>query len=292
MLISGWSGWGAGRLRLLGRLLLPLVVALCGVLVGFHLFFPSAALKERLLQTLQRQLPPGATVTVAKVTAVFPLRLSLDNLVIGGLSGPLPEVSFAHLGLSPTLASLFGSPGVTVAGRGPLGRFSGRLQRDGQVQLRLEEGRFGLIMPEWPQVRLSGELTALDFSGRLPPGPQSSLQLQVDAEGLTLNGLERFGLATQTLPLGALQLRIEGAGNSLQLRLLTLTGGVVELRGSGELLVQSTLPASRIDLALQLHLAEQVDPALRSLLDLAAPATADGDYRLRLRGPLRAPALN
>lgn len=276
----------------LPQLLWPLLTALLGVLLGFHLFFPDAALTGWLQSRAQRQLPAGATLTVRHGTLAFPLRLALDDLELLNDKAGWPPLRLQRLALMPTWSTLLGSPGVRFSGNGPLGTFTGFFQHDGEVAFDLRDGTLALTLPQQSQLQLDGTLNRLQLAGRLPVGPQSTLQVRAAAGNLVLHGVKRFGLADDALALGHLQLQVEGAGRSLQLRELQLAGGVAELQASGELLLQPTLPASRVDLSLQLRPAANIDPALRGLLELAGAPEADGSYLWRLRGSLAAPKLN
>jgi type II secretion system protein N len=272
--------------------LLPLLVGLAGFLVGIHLFFPAAALRMRLLAEVQNRLPPGMTLTLQQLELNFPLRLGLDGVTLQtGLDG-MPSVAFEQVELRPTWATLLGDPGLVIDAHGADGRLAGVVSLSGSVVLQLIDGRFELAFPPPSRLQVKGGGLAAVLAGRFPLGPQSTLRATLQLDQLLLRGGEGLGLATADLPLGHLQLEVEGTGRSLQVRTLTLAGGAVQVEGKGELLAQASLAASRIDLALQLRLADGGDPALRGLFDLLGTPQADGLYRFRLHGPLAKPALN
>gem|GEM_PF-7077938 len=287
----GWLTFGKGGWATFGRQgLLPLAAVLIGFLAGVHLFFPTTAVLARLQAEVANRLPPGVTVELPQLTLRFPLRFCFDGVVVQtGVVGMAPVI-FDRIELRPTLATLLARPGVRVDARGANGRLAGEIAFSGAVDLQLTDGRFDLPMPP-SQLRLSGEIPKATLSGFFPLGPQSSLQARLNLNQLILHGGQGLGLAAAELPLGHLDANIDGAGRRLQLRQATLAGGAVQLEATGEILAQTSLPASRIDLALQLRLPAESDPALRGLFDLLGTPAADGLYRLRLQGPLANPTL-
>jgi len=291
MQLKWWPTLSLGRFGIILRgVVAPLLLALFGFLLGLQLFFPDDVLRERLQAEANRQLPPGATLKLQQAELSFPFGVRLDGVRVRPGEG-LPELAFERIDLAPTFATLFGSPGVRLSAAGSLGQINGRFDRDGEVALQIEDGQLDLVLPQLPKLRLHGKLARVSLQGRLPLGPQSTLHATLRLSELALEGGESLGLAAATLPLGQLQLGVDGAGRSLTLRECSLSGGAVQIDCRGEVLAQNTPAASRIDLNLQIRPAA-ADGGLRNLLELIGPPAADNSWALHLRGPLLAPTLN
>ncbi|NIQ97369.1 MAG: type II secretion system protein GspN, partial [Desulfuromonadales bacterium] len=150
--------------RLRGRrwraALLALAVLLLGFALGFRLFFPVDALRQRLEGELARQ--SGARVELKRLSLGLPLSLALHDLLIDSRRPGVPPLRFDRLEVSPGWLSLFtGDPQIDVAGEVYAGELYLSMAHSGRFDLELGAVQFEHL----PPVRL-GE-TPVDLAGTL-----------------------------------------------------------------------------------------------------------------------------
>ena len=160
-----------------------------------------------------------------------------------------------------------------------------------EVDLHLRDGRFNQPLPGMENIVLSGVISSVDVVGAMQGGEDQPLRIEAAIDDLLLTGGEQLGLGQNELPFGQLSLDLAGAGRSLQINQLSLSGGVVKMSGAGKIIIQQPFAASRLDLKLNLRPEASADSGLRTLLELIGPVGKDGSHLIQLRGRLLAPQL-
>ena len=283
-----WQQFLSGELLL--TLLMLLVFKLC-FLFGFFASFPDTVLHDRVLSEVNRLLPVGNRLEAQTVELGFPLQLQIDHARLIMKSAPLPGLTFETVALSPTLSTLIGQPGLNISAGSELGLLEGTVSGSGAVDLHLREGRFDFPAPEIPALRLAGAVTSLDLVGQLRVEKNEPLEFAAVVDELVLSGAKQLGLSQNVITLGSLSASLSGTGRTLQIKQLSLIGGVVTVTGKGRVVLQQPFSASRLDLKLNLKPEASADSGLRTLMELLGPKGKDGSHTLQLRGRLLAPQL-
>lgn len=283
-----WLQFKAGKSSLLLQsALVVFVVGLC-FLLGFFSSFPDTVLRDRLSSEVNRVLPAGHRLEMDTAALVFPLKLKLSDTRLIMAAAPIPELAMKSVELAPTFSSLIGRPGLEIYSQTDYGLIEGRIMSSGLVDLHISEGRFDLPLPELDQLSLSGALSSVDLVGQLQIEKDEPLQLNLVMNDLLLTGSRQLGVREDELPLGQLSVSLAGTGRTLQVEQLALNGGALIVTGSGRLLLQQPLSASRLELNLQIKPAANAGDDLRTLLGLLGPMSKDGSHTLQLRGRLLA----
>jgi type II secretion system protein N len=273
---KGWRGArNQARLALAGT-----AVFLLALLLGIHLFFPTAAVQRWLGREIEART--SATVQFTKMSLRPFFTLSDNNVAVtfdksGGRSFILDE-----LRLKPLWSSLIsGDPGISVQAALLQGRLDATLRRSGDLTLHAT----GIKLTDFPvhqesRTLLSGTIVKGDLQGSFPArkGTETRLSLEIDSSSLTVLG--------QPLPLGKIALEGSGQGNNLRITTLSASGGELIIAGTGNLLLGTSAATSRISLDVSLRPAPSAPPALAALLDLSGKRQADNSYRLQLNGVL------
>jgi type II secretion system protein N len=269
-----------------GSLLFPVFF-----LLGFFISFPDSVLHERVVAEVNRQLPAGNRFAAKAIRFEFPLRLQINQAHLELEASALSELDLAAVSLSPAFSTLLGRPGVIIHAESEFGILDGMLSRSGQVDLHLRDGKFEIPLPDLPQLKIGGILTAVDLVGQLQNDKNEQIRLQVSIDDLFLSGAEQFGLGQNRLSLGQFALDLSGTGRSLAIEQFSLSGGVVAVTGAGKVVTQQPIDSSRLDLKLSIRPESGADSGLRTLLELLAPPAKDGSHSVHLRGRLFAPQL-
>ncbi len=266
------------------------VIVLFGLssfVIGFTLFFPDAVLKRRLEYELNRNIP--GRVMIGHAAIGFPYDLRADEVRIRLNDPAIPAWRFASVRLRPHLASLVGKPGVNFTAREEAGVIHGSVTHAGALAVNIDNFPVTAPVQGFAQISLSGTIRQARVDTHLQPDPDKPSTIQLAAENLRVTGLDTAGLAIDQLPLGSLDLALDGTGRNLSLRKAVLSGGAIQAEASGSVRLGRTARATRLNLNLQLRPAAELDASLRSLFELVGSAAPNGARRLNIRGTLARP---
>jgi type II secretion system protein N len=284
-----WPQFREGKPSIKFLILPGLLLFIIFFLFGFFISFPDSVLHDRVVSEVNLQLPAGNSFAAKAIQLKFPLRLQIDQAHLELDISQLPRFDLSTVSLRPTFSTLLGQPGLNIHAESEFGILDGILSRSGQVDLHLRDGKFELALPDLPQLKIGGVITAVDLVGQLQSDKKEQIRLHVGLDELFLSGAEKFGLGQSSLPLGQLALELSGTGRSLAIEHLSLSGGVVAVTGAGKLVMQQPIDSSRLDLRLSVRPGTSADSGLRTLLELLGPLNKNGDHSVHLRGRLFAP---
>lgn len=279
----------AFRLRRVRFYLAAFGLLLAGFIAGFHLFFPAGTLRQRLEREIAGRTPLAAEIE--ETSLLFPLGLQASGIRLG--SGSPPDgLTVAELRLTPLWRQLAGSnPGLAFRARVLGGDVAGSWRKNGSIEATLQKLSFSApVGTVAAPLLLRGELDQGELSGAYPLAAANT-RLALHFDRMELSGLGAFGLASDTLALGNVELTGSGRGNALKVERLTASGGNLEISAEGTVMLAEPLERSRLNLNLVLRPGRQLDQAFTDLLELLAKADKDGSYRLRLTGALTQPAV-
>ncbi|MDT8440034.1 MAG: type II secretion system protein GspN [Desulfuromonadales bacterium] len=263
---------------------------LLALLAGLYLFFPNEALKQRLIQEASRQT--GAETRIDSLSLYPLLSLSARRISIGNDDLPWPVV-IDRLQASPHWTTLFsGDPGVRTEARLLQGVVTTSWRQSGRFSARAEGLRFELPLTAPLTLRIAGTLDTAEIASGTRLDSDTETRLTLRLTGVTVVGLDLTGAGPVDLDFGTITLTVEGQGRTLRLSALRAAGGLFDIDGGGSLLVGRTADASRLQLSLRIRPAEQLDPNLAALLELAGRPDADGRYTLQINGSLTKPSIN
>jgi type II secretion system protein N len=250
-------------------------------LLGLHLFFPVAAVRQWLGAEIAVRTPVSVQLETLSLSPLFTLSGRQTAVFFGNRT--LPPVVLDELRLKPLWTSLVtGNPGLAVEASLLQGQLKAAFRRSGDLALHVE----GLQLKALPvsqeiQTLLSGTIVKGELRGSFPPqkSSENQLSLEMDNTMLTVMG--------QPFALGKLSAQGSGQGHNLRITALTASGGDVAITGNGTLLLGASTAASRISLDLTLR----PTPAVAALLDFAAQKQPDNSYRLRVSGAVSEPTI-
>ena len=262
---------------------------LLGAFVGFYLFFPAEALKQRIIQEVGTRT--RVVVQIDQVT-LYPL-LTLDaervSLNIAGLPQPL---EIEQLRLTPQWFTLLaGNPGVQLQADIMSGTITADLQKSGALSAKAMGLRFDLPLQNPIPFNVTGTLDDLTLDSSLRLGSEIKTLMSLRLTDVSILGLDLFTAESPGVALGEVVLEVDGQGRSMRITSLATKGGDLVVDGEGTLLIGRTAATSRIKLALQVRPGPNADPSLSSLLELAGKPGQDGRYPLNLSGTLAKPIL-
>lgn len=262
---------------------------LLGLLAGIYLFFPSEALRQRIIQEVVSRT--GTEVQIEQVSLYPPLALDANRIKLSVIGLPLP-LEIEQLSISPQWSTLLsGDPGASLHGRIMNGSWSADLQKSGVVKAEAIGLRFDLPVQQPVPFNITGTLSeaALETSIGLSPKAKSSLTLRL--VDVSILGLEIFKADSRGLSLGDISLELDGLGRALRIKALTAQGGDLEVTGDGILQVGRSAATSRIRIVLRVRAGSNADPSIASMLQLAGELGEDGFYSLQLTGTVAKPIL-
>jgi len=273
-------------------LLWALPVLLGGWLAGLFIWFPTSALETRLEQEANTQLRGQGRLDLEGLSPRLPFALGVRAGTLN-LTQPVLDIAAEDIAAAPLWRSLFGgNPGLRFSARLLGGEAQGVARRDGELDLKLRDLRLALPLLENSQLAVEGTLTQGAFTGPWPPREGSASRLLLTLTGVRLTGLSPFGAKGDALELGTLELVGGGQGKAFKIERLEALDGHLIGTGSGSLLFADNLPASRMNLTLNLKTTAEMDGQLRELLSVLVPPAPDGSLVLRLSGTLARPRLN
>lgn len=261
---------------------------LLGLLLGCYLFFPTAALRERLIAEVAAH--SEAQLQIADLALSFPLGLEARGVKLSSAALPMP-LEAGRLELTPLWLSLFGDPGAQLDAELLGGTLQGAYHRSGAFAVQGKGLALAMPLGNLKSLTASATVRTATAEGALPLRPTTASRLQLTLDNLQLTGLKAVGGSRDVLHLGSVTLTASGQGNSFHIDQLSTTGGELVLSGSGSLLLADPPPQSRLNLALTLRPAANFDPALRGMLTMFGKPAADGTLHLHLTGSLAAPNL-
>jgi type II secretion system protein N len=270
-------------------LITGIVLLLLGLLAGVYLFFPTATLKQRVIQEVETRT--GAGLQIERLSLYPPLSLDARGirLDLKGLPEPL---LIEGLSLSPQWSTLLtGNPGLQLQGHLMNGTITAGVLKSGEIDAVAAGLQFDLPLQKPLPLTINGTLDDAIVAGstRLDPGTKTSMTLHLS--GVSLHGLELLGADSRGIVLGEITLETEGLGRAIKVNTLSARGGDFIVNGDGTLLIGRTAASSRIKLALQVRPGANLDPSMTSLLGLVGEADEEGVYLLQLTGTLAKPLL-
>jgi type II secretion system protein N len=261
-----------------------LALLLAGFIVGFYLFFPTGALRQRIELEIAARTPLEARIE--KVALLFPPGLQAVRIHLAGGSPPT-EFAVDRLRMTPLWMTLTGNNrGFAFHAEILGGQVEGSLRKDGNLTAKLQNLTFAAPVGGSLPILLTGQLGKGEFGGALPLQSATETRLDLGFDRMELSGLASLGLASDTLELGTVSLVANGRANALKIDRLIASGGGLEVSGDGTVLLAEPLDRSRLNLNLVLRPGRQLDKSLTDLLELFAQANPDGSFRLRLTGPM------
>jgi len=267
-------------------LLLGTVLFLLAFVLGFLLGFPTAAVKQRIVNAF-KQRQATAELQTLKLSPL--LALKGENLTIRMDNTSLPPLTVERFSFRPLWSSLFSTaPGGTIDAELLQGELQAEVQRDGRLSMQANGLRFTLPI-ENGTVTLSGVLS----SGRLQRTAgdvktrEHTLTLVFDK--LSAQSPLLASTANRPLGLGQVTLESKGQGQAYSISRLESSGGDLSLSGTGNVLVGRTPATSRLNLALKLRPSTTFPAELKSLLELVVAPAGDGSYSLQIGGTLAQP---
>jgi type II secretion system protein N len=244
---------------------------------------------------IESQLDRQAHLTLQIVAPgwAFPPGISADSVTLTTAALQGEEFRLTDLLLTPLWSSLLSSnPGISATAKFYSGDLALSARKRGQVELQLTGAR---LMEQKLSSQLSILVSAQDgdlqFNGVLPVGGSNQSQAKLALQQIELSGMSALGSGKDLLNAGSLRLNAELKGQNVTLETLELSGGELEISGSGTVSLASRPQASRLNLSLVLKPGAGLDPQLRDLLGLLSEPEADGSIKLRLLGSLAAPRL-
>jgi type II secretion system protein N len=268
---------------------------LCGFIaafvLGFVLFFPLEPLARKAENLLAKQ--GQLTLKIDAPGWGIPPGISAERVTLTTAAIPDEEFRLTDLSLTPLWSSLLSSnPGISATAKFFSGDLALAARKQGQVELQLSGARLveQKLSPQL-SILVSAQNGDLQFNGVLPVAGNNQSQFKLALQQIELSGMTALGAGKDLLKAGSLQLNAALKGQTVTLETLQLSGGELEITGSGTLMLASRPQASRINLNLVLKPGSGLDPQLRDLLSLLSNPEADGSIKLRLLGSLAAPQL-
>ncbi|PLX97815.1 MAG: type II secretion system protein GspN [Desulfuromonas sp.] len=273
----------SGVAAILGYVFLGLTM----VLLGLYLAFPEKALQRRLEFELNRNI--SGAVSVKSAALSLPFGLTARDIRIRMNDRSIPQIFFDSVEMSPHISALFGNPGISFNARTGDGKISGSVKQRGPAEIDIDNYLFDEPIQQFSGLKIKGVIRSARLETEVPTQPDSRTRIEVVAENLNLTGLEKVGFSAAEVALGNLELTLNGQGRKLDLERASLSGGDIRASLSGNLSFGRSLPATRLNLTLQVQPTTGLDQSLRSLFDLLGSAGPDASRKLTISGSLARP---
>lgn len=272
------------------RLLFPLQAALLlfvSAWLGFIASFPNETLKDYIEEEIRAKA--SCDVDIEGLSVSFPFSLKAEHLAVEAL--PLP-LAMTEVKISPSLVScLRGRPALLLSGLALGGEVEGEVFRNGDFSLKGRALDLNAVeLPALP-VRLSGTVRNFELFGTFPPETSSENLLNVRIENLVASGLKPLGLSEESLPFGNLAVSGRGKGRTFRLEEFKTEDGVVDVVGSGSILLASSVGQTRMKLRFDINPLPGTPQDLLSLIDLFSGGMG-APLALSVDGPLERPSVN
>lgn len=262
--------------------------------VGFFLslwwWLPIEALQQRVMQQLSRET--GLELRGENAALVFPPGLRLDVMI----RSEVPELNdpdIRDLHLTPVWTSLVtGSPAAKVKGSLAGGQFVSIITSSGDLNAEVSDLDILQLLRSDLPYRLRGSLFVQAGAEQLAAGGQRAQgDFQITIREAVALGLDQIGLNAE-LPLGQVQIAGQFSNMRITLEQAVMTGGAMNVDGSGTIFVGATPIQTRLNLNVRLQPTEQTPAGLRDLLSLTGVRPgADGSYQVQIGGNLARPTM-
>ena len=277
---------GLGRrefFQVTGAIGAGLLMFVCGLII----FFPTAALQQRLQHELSKNIP--GKVDIGTLSFRLPFSLQGEKISIRMNDPTLPELKLDSLKLTPQLATLIGSLGANFDARGGKDRLNGAVSQNGALSVSAEQYYFNVPIQGFTDLRLSGTVSSALVSTHLQPEPDKSSSFELQVSDLQLSGTGGLGLGGDVINLGRLGVEANGQGRNLQIVRAELTNGDILATATGSMIIGRTAQSTRLNISLTLTPAASLDPSAASMFELIGQAGRDGSRNLNIRGTLARP---
>ncbi len=263
---------------------------LLAFLAGIYLFFPAEVLKQRIIHEVTERSAAEIRIGRLALAPLLTLKMSAINLLPPNAPWPI-EIDELHM--APRWLTLFsGNPAMRVKAELMSGTLTSGLQKNGTFTLRAEDLDFDLPLQEPLALRITGTLAEADLAGGIDFAKETQTRLALRLNAVRILGLDLSGGGETTIDLGVITLQVNGQGRFMQINVLEASGGNLAVSGEGTLIVGQTKAASRLKLTLLIRPGADLDPNLRSLLELTGKPQADGRFPLQISGSLANPVFN
>lgn len=279
-------GLGVG-LKLLFFCVLAFIV---GMFMSVWWLLPIEQLQQRVLQQVSQET--GVQLQGENAALVFPFGLSLD-LTIRSEVPELNDLKINNLRLNPVWTSLVtGSPAARMKGSLAGGEFVSIITSDSDLSAELSDIDLVQVTRSDLPYRLQGALFAQADAEQLEGGGQRAQgDFQITVSQAVALGLDQIGLDAE-LPLGQLEIAGQFSNMRINLEQAIMTGGAMDVSGSGTIFVGATPAQTRLNLNVRLQPTEQTPAGLRDLLTLTGVRPgADGSYQVQIGGNLARPTM-
>ncbi|MGW8312978.1 MAG: type II secretion system protein GspN, partial [Desulfuromonadales bacterium] len=282
MTVAAWQRPSIFLLAGIGLLLL-------GLLVGVYLFFPTATLKQRVIQEVETRT--GAGLQIEQLSLYPPLSLDARGITLD-LKGLPQPLLIQGLSLSPQWSTLLTSnPGLHLQGHLMNGTITAGVLKSGEIDAVAAGLQFDLPLQKPLPLTINGTLDDATVAGSTRLDQETVTSMTLHLSEVSIHGLELLGADSRGIVLGEISLETEGLGRAMKVKTLSATGGDLIVNGEGTLFIGRTAASSRIKLALQVRPGTNLNPSIASLLELAGKADDEGVYLLQLTGTLTKPLL-
>ncbi len=281
-----FRGLGSGlKLFFIGALMFVI-----GALLSFWWLLPVEPLQQRVLQEISRET--GVQMQAQNTALMFPGGLRMD-MVIRSQVPELNDFAVDNLRLRPVWTSLVtGSPAVSMKGLLAGGAITSTMTGKGALDTEVRGlDILRLLRADLPY-RLGGVLSAQVKADRLLGGArQAEGAFTVDVGEAVALGLDQIGFDPE-LPLGRIQVTGQFENMRVNLERAVITGGALEVNGSGTIFAGATPAKTRLNLSVRLQPTARTPAGLRDLLSLTgARPDADGSYQFQIGGTLARPVM-
>ena len=275
----------------MARTALAVVLLLVGWGAGLLLFFPTAALENRIENEITAQLHGKGHLVMEEVALRLPLALSARQAMLHLNQSPIAEIPVTELRVKPLWLSLpTGNPGLAFEGAIMGGHAEGFVRRRGEIHLELSNLQLAFPLLKNSTLAVAGTLARGQLSAHWPPVENAENYLSLSIDNVEVTGLDAIGAASKKLELGTLVLQGNGTGNSFKLDRIESSDGQLSMTGSGTLLLANPIEKSRINLSGSLKPTPEFDPQLLDLLKTFSKEVA-GNFPFTISGTLSRPQI-
>jgi type II secretion system protein N len=270
------------------NVLLGALAFLMAFLLGFLLAFPTAPLRQKLLDSFRQH---QATAELQSLTLSPLLALQGRGLTLRMDHTSLPPLAVERFTVRPLWLSLLSKePGLHIDAELLQGTLQAAVHRGGRLHAEASGLHFALPLREGTAT-VTGSLASGRLQRAASAGQAAEQTLSLSFGELLVQSPLLASTASRPLNLGQLRLEGNGRGQTFNVTRLESSGGDVGLSGTGSLLLGRTLESSRLNLNLVLRPAASLPGDFRALLTLLGPPAGDGSYPLQISGTLASPQL-
>lgn len=277
--------------RPVGFWLLGAALFLVTFLLGFSLWLPLDVIGNRLAREVERQT--SLQLSVGTLSHAPLLALRGRDLTLQGENLLLAPLVIDQVDLGPKWFSLFtADPAVDWQAQLLKGTMEGVFHRSGTMKVAGSKLQLNLTWKAQPTLAATGLLTAGQLVTSLPLQKETASRFELNLDNVQLLGLGIVSEDSDGLLLGTIQLQANGKGRAFKIERLLASGGDVEAKGEGTLLMTGNPQDSLINLSLNLRTTAKTAPEITSLLELIGKRQADGGFLVKLGGTLSSPVMS